>query len=542
MNCVEKQSFLQGAFILTVAGLISKALGLVYRFPLARLIGDEGMGLYGMAYPIYTMILALSTAGVPVAISKIISERIVEGRPGDAYRIFRVAFLSFSLIGLFLSAILFVGAEVLVKYGFVRDPRAYWGIVSVSPAIFIVSMMSTFRGFFQGWQVMTPTAVSQVLEQLVRVFTALTLGFILMPKGVEFAAAGAVFGAFTGGVMALLVLLYYYFIRRKKILPDLGSATRRGRLGGSRESGLQILYKIIAISIPISLASLVMPIMQNLDLAIVPARLGAGGYSVTEATALYGQLSQMASTLVNIPTIITLALAASMVPAVSEAYAQKNIPLAQSRITTALRVCIFLMLPAFIGFFILAEPITVMLFANAEAGIALAAISPAVLFLGMHQVTSGILQGLGKPVIPVKNLIIGAFVKVGLTYYLTAIPGIGVRGAAYGTVATFVIASFLNLYHIAKIIGLNIEIMGMIIKPVAAVGVMWIAVRVVFQELITVIHSNTLSTVGAICAGAVVYGIVLLLIGGIKGRDLEMIPKFGKKAARILRKLRIVRD
>lgn len=538
---MKKQTFLQGAFILTAAGMISKVLGLVYRFPLSRLIDDVGMGLYGMVYPIYTLLLALSTAGVPVAISKLVSEKLVQGREKEARRIFHVALVSFSLIGFALSAGLFMDAHHLVKIGFVRDPRAYWGVLAVSPAVFVVSLLVSFRGYFQGWQMMTPTAVSQVWEQMIRVTTALVLGYFLLRYGVEFAAAGAVFGAVTGGLAALTVLLYYYLTRRRQlkleyIAPERKVVQERG------ESGWRIFKRIISISVPISLAGLVMPIMQNIDLAMVPARLMRAGFDINQATAFYGQLSQMAATLVNMPTIITLSLAASVVPAISEAHAAKRLDLVNSRIATALRVAILLELPAFVGFLVLATPITIMLFDNAQAGKALEAISPAVLFLGLHQVTSGILQGLGKPMIPLKNLFTGAVAKVGLTFYLTAIPEIGVRGAAYGTVTAFVLASLLNLYSISRYATLRLNVLGMIIKPLFAVILMAAAVVEIYQSLYSFLGSNALSAMGAIAAGGMVYALVLLLTGGIIGKDIEMLPRIGRKTANILRTLRIVRD
>jgi stage V sporulation protein B len=540
---MKRQTFLQGAMVLTIAGFISKALGLVYRFPLSRLILDTGMGLYGMVYPIYTLILALSTAGVPVAISKLVSESLVEGREAEAKKIFRVSLVSFSIIGVVLSLGLFFSARSLIAIGFVRDPRAYWGLIAIAPAILIVSLLVSFRGYFQGWRMMTPTAVSQVFEQIVRVVTALLLGYVLFAKGVEFAAAGAVFGAVTGGAAGLLVLLYYFYRRRPNLesFPDIAVVASSQESRRQVDSSWNIFRRIIVISIPISLAGLVMPIMQNIDLAMVPARLVAAGFSIDRSTALYGQLSQMAATLVNMPTILTLALAASVVPVISELRAAGDHQGVEERIVTGLRVAMVLMLPAYVGFWVIAEPITIMLFANAEAGIALAAIAPAVLFLGLHQITSGVLQGLGKPLLPLYNLIAGAAMKIVLTYFLTAMPEIGVRGAAYGTVAAFFISSMLNLICIYRLQPFKIPYGNLLIKPIVSVALMAIAVYYCQLFFYRLIGSVSLSALLAICFGAGIYGLGMVLTGGLAEKDIRSLPRLGKPLADILGKLKILR-
>ena len=543
---MKRQSFLQGAFVLAAAGFGSKVLGLVYRFPLSRLILDVGMGLYGMVYPIYTLMLALSTAGVPVAISKLVSEQLVKGNVQEAKRIFKVSLISFGIIGLFLAGCLLVSARSLIAIGFVRDPRAYWGLIAIAPAIFIVSISVSFRGYFQGWRMMTPTAVSQVFEQLIRVVTALGLGYLLISYGVEFAAAGAVFGAVTGGFTALLVLLYYYSTLKRQIEQEseiilAAHPAVRGDMC-PRMSGFHIFKQIISIAIPISLAGLVMPIMQNIDLAIVPGRLLKAGFSLHEMTALYGQLSQMASILVNMPTILTLALAASVVPAISEAYVEHDMATIHTRINTALRVTVFFELPAFLGYFILAKPITLMLFANGHAGEALACISAAVLFLGLHQVSSGILQGLGKPIRPLVNLLIGAIAKILLTYYLTAMPDIEIKGAALGTVAAFLIASMLNLISIVFVSKVKYDWKSCAVKIPAAAAIMAILLPFIYKGSFSITGSNSLSALLAIILGSFIYLIVLLLIGGIKEDDLLTIPKVGVKLAVLFKKIRILRS
>ena len=202
----EKQSFLKGAMVLSIAGAISKIMGAIYRIPLARLIGGEGMGLYQMAYPIYTTILSLATAGVPVAISVLVSRKETQGYAGDSRKIFRVSLLILLVFG-FLLTLLVMQSASFIANSVLKEPRAYYPILAVAPAIFFAGLMSVFRGYFQGHQSMIPTAVSQVIEQLFRVTAVLILAILLFPRGLEYAAAGATFGAVVGGVIGLLVLL-----------------------------------------------------------------------------------------------------------------------------------------------------------------------------------------------------------------------------------------------------------------------------------------------------------------------------------------------
>ncbi|NLJ33037.1 MAG: polysaccharide biosynthesis protein, partial [Firmicutes bacterium] len=466
---MKKQSFMTGAFVLAAAGIVTKVFGALYRIPLTWLIGDEGMGLYGMSYPLYNMLLVLSTAGIPVAISKLVSEKVTQGNYGDAQRVFGLSFLILASTGLFFSLLLFFTARPLVERGFLRDPRAYYGVVAIAPAVFLVSVMSAFRGFFQGLQTMVPTALSQVVEQLARAATALSLAYYLFGRGIEFAAAGAAFGAVVGALAGLILLLAFYRRRHRYFT---GPRLYRGE----RSTTGEIIGSIVRLAIPVSLASLVMPLVQNIDVIIVPARLGVAGYSVEEATALFGQLSQMAATLINLPTIITVALAVSLVPAISAASALGDKGLIKSRVAAAVRMTIILELPAFVGLYILAEEIMALLYGHPQAGVALSSLAASVLFLGLHQTTSGVLQGLGRTDIPVKSLLMGAVCKVFLTYILTARPTFAIRGAALGTVTAFIISSSLNLLALGRLIGFKLQLKEMCIKPVVAAAVMTFAV------------------------------------------------------------------
>ena len=287
----QKKNFLQGAVILSIAGILSKIMGALYRIPLARLIGDQGMGLYQMAYPIYTTILALATAGVPVAISVLVSRKETQGLTGDSKKLFRVSLAVLFVVGIILSIVVMQSAHFIAN-SILKQPLAYYPILAVAPAIFFAGLMSVFRGYFQGKQSMMPTAVSQVIEQLFRVTAVLILAVMLFPRGLEYAAAGATFGAVVGGLVGLIVLCIYYLWFRKTERPGQS-------LIYSGANSAELAKEMVRLAVPVSLGAVVLPLVQMLDAVIVPGRLMSIGYSTAEATALYGQLSGMAAVLIT---------------------------------------------------------------------------------------------------------------------------------------------------------------------------------------------------------------------------------------------------
>lgn len=530
----KKESFIKGALILTVAGFVVKFLGAIYRIPLARIIGDEGMGLYQLAYPIYALLLSISTTGLPTAISKMVAEDAAVGKYKNAYRVFRVSLVVLAVVGFVLSSLLIASAKKLsVKV--LGNPKAYYSVVSIAPAIFFVSIMSCFRGFFQGLQDMTPSAISQVVEQIGRVVAVFVLVILLLPKGVEYAAAGAAFGPVVGAISGLLMLILVFLKRKNKFAKQVLHDTKK-----HLESPIYIVYRLFTFAIPITLGGLIIPIMSLADATIVNRRLQQAGFSITRATELYGQLSGQAAPLINFPATVTLSLAASLVPAISEALALNNRKLVASRADTAIRISLIFGLPAAIGMFVLAKPITILLYENAEAGIPLAVLSWGVIFLSLIQTTTGILQGIGKTLLPVVNLAIGAVAKIFLNYTLTAIPSINIKGAALGSVVAYMIPAILNFIAAVKLTGIKVDVSFMFVKPVVATVLMGACVDFSYKKLIIAGMGQNKVTLISIIIGAIVYAISLVIIGGLKKSDLELLPG-GQKIAKVLSKLGLIR-
>jgi len=536
------QSFFKGALILSAAGLGVRLMGAGLKIFLAAVMGDEGIGLYQMAYPVYTTLLAISTAGIPIAVSKLVAEHLAQKDFRGAYRVFKTALFILTILGLSFSLLLFFGADFIIR-SITKDPRAYYPLISISPAIFIVTIMSVFRGFFQGQQEMVPTALSQIVEQLGRIVAVVILVYLLLPRGLEFAAAGAAFGAVAGAFFSLLCLLYLFWKTRQTFA---GRIKRQVVL--KNFSSLEVLYRIAALSVPITLGSLVIPLINLVDLSVVPLRLHQAGFSTEEATALYGQLTGMANSVIQFPVLLTIALAMSLVPAISEAQALKNPSLIRGRTELALRATLFFGMPASLGLFVLAEPTTVVLFDNIQASYPLSILSFAVVFLSLYTATSGILQGLGQTMEPVKNMLLGAVIKFALSWFLTAEPTLHIGGAAFSTVAGFLVAAFFNIRKVCILTGWRFNFQEMLLKPLAAAFFMSWGVLLTHRLLAAFFIpfmseriAQGLSLMSAIFLGICVYALVLILIGGLKEMDLQAIPRFGSPLLKFVRRFRIVK-
>lgn len=535
MTLLSRDTFLKGALILTVAGIVVKLIGSVNRILLSRLLGGEGIGLYQMAYPIYLLALSISSAGIPVAISIIVAEKIALGDYRGANRVFRTSLLVLAVTGVIFSFLLYFGAGWLIESHFVRDPRAYWAIAALAPAIFFVTVLSSYRGYFQGLQMMTPTAISQIIEQFFRVVTMIAFAYLLLPHGLEYAAAGASFGAGPGAAAGLAVLIYFYWRQRPFFQEKINSqpSTRQ-------EGSVRIISRIVRLALPVSLANIMLPVVSNIDLFIVPARLEVAGYTVEQATELFGYLTGMAVPLVNLATILTASLAASLVPAVSEAFTLRNHQKVFQRTSTAMRISNLITIPSFVGMWLLARPISQMLYGTPNADTSIAILSVGIFLLGIHQVSTGVLQGLGYTAIPVINMAASAVVKIMMSWVLTAVPELGIKGAAWATNADFGVAAMLNMYFVHRYVGFAFDIKDTLRTAVAAAVMGGVVLLTYDAVMIKTLH-NTIATLAAVVLGGSVYGVAQLLLGGVGERDIERVPRVGGLLVKILRSMGLLR-
>lgn len=521
-------TFLKGAFILTLAGIVAKVIGAISRIPLYSLLGSEGMGLFQMAYPMYTILLIVSTGGLSVAISKVLAEKMARGDLAGARATFRVSFALLLVSGLVFSSFLYFLAP-WIAWHMARDPRAVLPIRAIAPGLFLVAIMSAFRGFFQGLEDMAPTAVSQVLEQLGRLVSMLALARVLLPRGIQFAAAGATAGASIGALIGLFYISGAYLFRRHAT--DEG-VPRKPKTPGT----VDLLREVVSVAVPVSLASAVFGLTELIDLSLVPSRLQVSGISPTESTVLYGRLSGGAFPLINLPTVFTGALGVSLVPSITAASVRRDFPLVSRRVAKALTLTYTLALPAALGLYVLAQPIPDLLYGDPGIAVALRPMAAAVLFLALQQVSTAILQGLGLLTVPVVNLICAALAKAALTWFLVADPFLGIKGASLATTAYFFIAAFLNLIAVRRKAGDIIDV-GPFAGASVAGAAMAFSTAFVYRILASHIAPKA-ATVGSIVWGMLVYGALVLLMGVIKEEDLAAVPGVGPLVTKVLRKLR----
>lgn len=520
-NVVSNNKFLKGTLILTISSIVVKVIGSLNWIILSRVLGGEGIGLYQMGFPIYLMAITLSSAGIPVAISIITAEKLAQKDFLGAKRVFNVSLRLLFVTGLFFASMLLFGAQWLVDNHWIRDGRAYYSIIALAPAVFFVTFLASFRGYLQGWQIMMPTAVSEIVEQLMRVITMLFFANMFMPYGLAYAAGGASMGAGVGAFCALLVLMWFYGRLKQKLKEDLAEQNPLA----IKESAGAIISRLLRLALPVSMSSLMLPVVANLDLLIVPKRLEAAGFDISQATEFFGYLTGMAVPLINLATIFTAAMTISLVPAISESRALGDEFGIKGKTKTAFRVALIITFPCSVGMYFLAEKIATLIYNAPGAATAIETMSIGILLLGLHQISTGILQGLGRTSIPVINMILAAAVKVFLSWTFTAIPELGIKGAAMATVADFALAAFLNMIFIYKYTGFALPFAG-VFKPALASAVMGAAVYGVIAATPT---WGGWAILAAMIIAVPVYGGMLLATGGLGKDDLNNFPFVGRK-------------
>ena len=531
------EKFLKGTMILTIASFVVKVIGSLNWIFVSRILGGEGIGLYQMAFPIYFFAMTVSQAGVPVAISIITAERVALNDIFGAKRVFRIAMGLMLVTGVIFSVLTYFSASWLIEWQLIRDARAYMSVVVLAPTVFFVTFLAASRGYLQGWQRMTPTAVSQIVEQIFRVITMIVLADLFLPWGLDYAAAGASLGALAGAVTGLIVLVYFH-IKLNKEIEIKYAANLQPTEQSANESTISIVKRMFKLALPVSAASIMLPVVSNLDLMIVPQRLEVAGYSVPQATELFGYLNGMAVPLINLATILTASLAVSIVPAISEARTLKQKDKIFLLTASGVRISNFVCFPAFVVVFFLATPISSLIYNAPGAGPAVMISAVSIILLGLHQVSTGVLQGLGHTTIPMVNMILAAAAKVFLNWHLTAIPYFGIMGAAWATAADMGVAAIINLYFIHKYIGYKMEL-GQLFKTICAAGVMAVVVKFFYEFTMAEWQIEVISTFGAVFVGCAVYIAAVALFGAMTKDDLQQIPMVGRISVKVLSRIGI---
>lgn len=533
--------FIKQAAILAAASLLVRFLGFVYRLPLTNMIGDQGNAIYAGGYYIYTFLLILSSAGLPAAISKLVSERIALKQYRNAHRVFHAALIISTVLGVFFAILLFLTAEKMAIL--VQSPDSYYAILTLCPTLVIVAVMSAFRGYFQGMHTMVPTAISQIIEQVFNAFFSVYLAWVFLSihvpagltKNIPLAAAGGTMGTGIGALAGLIVVVFAYCLIRKYLL----WRARRCKQP-YEESKRELIGKVLQTAWPIIAGTAVFSITNLIDMTMVMRILVNTGFTQNEAEVLYGQLSGKFVTLTTLPVTISTAIATAALPSIAASVKLKEKKQVRRKMALTYRVSMIISVPAAVGISALGPQILAMLFPNAsDGGMLLTVGGISIIFLALCQTSTGILQGIGHIKVPVVGAILGAITKVILNFLLIRIPAINVLGAVLSTTGCYLVAGVFDVIMLSRLTGTKFDFMGSFLKPVIGSVAMAAGTIGSYQLFFQLIGSNTIATLLAICVAIAVYGLVMLLIKGIVEEDLQAVPG-GGKLTRILKKLRLL--
>ena len=592
MAAAKPNTFFGGAAILAMGILVVKVIGLFYKIPLVNIIGSEGSADFNNAYNIYSVLLTISTAGLPVAVSKMVSEANALGRQNQVHKVFRLSLAAFLTLGVVSFLIMYFGSEQLA--GMMHDSLAAAGIRALAPAVICVGCLSAFRGYAQGHGNMTPTAVSQILEALCKLVIGLGLAYWLVRAGQpsHVAAAGAITGVTVGTILALAYMIFNFVSTRMREEKDTQDAP---------DSARRILSTLMKIAIPITISSSMVGIVTVIDSALVQGQIqkvlisdpdswalyqqvvdfapleaardawqqavssGAAAEAVSQlygavelaaeniSRSLYGNYSG-ALTIYNLPLSLMAAITASVIAAVSAALARRD-RRGAARITgSALRITALLAFPMGVGLFVLGTPIIRLIFPELDASVAgplLSTLGIASIFVCLMLVCNSVLQAHGFINLPVVIMALGGVVKIVTNYNLVAVPTIGISGAPVGNVLCFGLCMVLDLVVIARVIHGRPDYLPLLAKPAAAAGVMGLGAWAVYGLLSKLLSyeevtqvgetiqtlgktGNGIAVMGAILIAVIIYAVLVEAIRAISREDLSLMPK-GDKIAKILR-------
>ncbi len=532
----KKEGFMQSVLILMVSQLFIKLLGLVYQIYLTNKegFGDTGNAIRSGGYQIYALLLTISSIGVPNAISKLVSERVVVGDSKGAHRIFKVSLLTFGIIGFIGTMILFVGAGYISSV-ILQIPEAEMTLVALSPSVFFVTIASVMRGYFNGREKISVTAKSQTLEQVFKtILTIVVVEIVGFTTNLNTAlmSAGANLATTLSVLLSFGYLTLYYNIYKKGIAEEI-----KNSVNYKKESVLTLVKKILFVSTPITLSAIMSTLNKNID-SITVVRGLKKFLSEAEAKAQYGILSGKVDTLTTLPLSFNIAFATALVPYVSSAIAKGEKENAGKRISFSILVSILIGLPCTIGMMVFSEQIIGLLFPNATNGALLLQVTAVtIIFSVLAQTVNGALQGLGKIMVPAITSTIGLLVKLFMNIKLIPIPEIGVYGAAIASIVNNIVAFGLSYIVLARTIKLDLKFGKCVIKPIIATAIMGICSYYLYFILSGII-STRIATIIAIVFAVIIYLLAVIALKILSKEEIKMIP-YGTKIVKMLEKLGI---
>lgn len=537
----KKESFMSSVLILMISQVLIKILGLIYKLYLTNRegFGDKGNAIYSSGFQIYALFLTISSIGIPGALAKLVSEKIAIGDTKGAHRIFKIAFLTFGLIGFLSSTILFLGAGY-ISNTLLQIPEAELTLVALSPSIFFVSISCVIKGYFTGRENLKVTANSHTLEQFFKtVLSVIIVEMVALTTGTDttIMAAGANLATTLATVLCFLYLYKYYSKMRKEIAFELKRATKN-----KRTRIIKTIKQILSVSIPMSMTAILGTINKNIDSMTVVRGLKSF-LSEEQAKIQYGILSGKVDTLVTLPMSLNMAFATALVPSISSSKAIGDIETIRKRVSFSMLISMLIGMPCMIIMILFAKQILELLFPNATSGAFIYQISClGIIFIVLEQTISGALHGLGKMLTPAIALGIGVIIKFILNMYLIPINPSdfflgGTAGAAISTVVCHAIALTIEFKILSKNINLKLDKNKFIVKPVIACLLMG-TITYIFNITLFQCLNEKISTMLLILMCVIIYILLLIILRVFSEEEIYMIP-YGSKIYNFLKKLRL---
>lgn len=541
MAASKNQNYLHGAAILTIAVVITKILGAIYKIPLANIMGPEGYAHFSVAYNLYMVLLTLSTAGLPIALAKMVSVANNLDRPNQVRRIFSVSTWAFVVLGVIWTLVMLIFPTELAV--FMGDVEATRSVLALAPAVILVCIMSAFRGYTQGLSDMRPTSVSQVVEVAVKVVFGLVVLIILNRRGFSqpILSAGAISGVAAGSLAACL---YMAVEAKKRVKSEKlrynDSVMIETDIPDSRGA---ILKRLIKIGIPIALGSCVLSVITLINTKLIYERLQNGaGFTYSDANALFGEYS-MTLPLYNLPAALITPLTVSVVPAIAGFLAKKQFGEAKGVIESSLRIATIIALPMAVGLSVLSEPVMNGLYKDStqQGANLLAILGAASFFVCLSLMTTAILQAGGRERLPMITMLIGGVLNIAINWYLLGRADVNIYGAPVGTLVCYIIMSTLNLLFLMTKMPEKPSLGKVFIKPVFNCAVMGLSAWIVYPSVLKIIGAGVdparmemlIALVIAIFVAVVIYLILTIVTKAVTIEDMKLIPK-GEKVAKLL--------
>lgn len=522
----QKGSFVGGAMVLLISGIVVKLLGALFKIPLTNLIGDSGMGLFSFAMQFFSLLFVVAAAGLPIAESHLVSEALALGRRRHAQDIVVRASAVFGLVAFGLTASLLVFAGPICRL--FDQPDAAPCVAAIAPAVFFVTIEAALRGWYQGTGNMIPTAISQVAEATGKLAVGLLLAKKLLDAGygISGAAVGAVLGVTCGELIAMLYLLW---------------SARRGigvLLHRPRKRDTAVLPKLFRLMIPVTLGAAVMTVSGFLDMAVLYRRLPDAGFSAEDIVAAYGAYNGMALTLFNLPQALSSSVSVSVLPALSAVHARGNTAQMRRLTMTSMRLTLLVCLPCGAGLAALSGPLLRVLFASQPRGVMtaeplLCLLGIAEPLVGLSTVTTAILQSFGRPDLTVYSMTAGCAVKFCVSYVLTGMPQYNIQGAPYGTIVCYTVILLVNLACIVRLTHWRPPLGQPFVRLLAASVGTGACAYIIYDRLQAVCGATTAVFI-AVFASIPVYVLLLRGLHALQTEDVAMLPG-GKYMAQLLK-------